>query len=402
MCAAVTPTEYPVNFTAAQSVEFLRLPRSPISSHASVGGDVDSRARPAPDKQPQNRAKPRTTCTAQPHLALWLIGSLLILVACGAPRRLPDHLLEPHSGPIVDLKFDQEGHTLVCASASEIQLWDMASRSRKRVLWRGGPTLTALSIGSTGQELFSGHNDGRIERWDLRSAGLIQTLRDDAPVESLALTSGGRLMATAGGRGVPARLWDLSEGKVIRTIPAEAVSRLATDDAGRKVLVAIPELKLQLLDVPTAGLLATLSPQGNWWESIAALAVSRDGRWAASGTNVGDLELWDLEGRRSMRRLRGHISTFRESEGILSVAFSPAGDLIASSGFDGTARVWDVKTGQLLNILSEQSQLALDWDPNRKILAQALEFARGGNVLASGHQDGKIRLWRLPGRVSDR
>lgn len=317
------------------------------------------------------------------------------LIACGAPRHPPEHVLSTNCGAITALMFSPNGGTLACASQSEIQLWDAAGRTLLRVIWRGDHTLRALSFGPDGHELLAGHSDGRIDRWNLRSAALTGSLRDTAPVESLVVAATGPLMVTAGGRGARARIWDLSSARIVRTLPAEGAGRVGLDDAGRILVVAISKLRLQVLDVSTGNLLATLAPQGDWWEHTEALTVSRNGRWAASGTNAGGLELWDLGARRSLRTLRGHVSSFQETEGVLSVAFSHAGNLLASSGLDGTVRVWDVQRGRLLNVLSELSQLALDWDPNRKTPAAALAFSPAGDLLGSGHNDGKVRLWRL-------
>jgi eukaryotic-like serine/threonine-protein kinase len=77
--------------------------------------------------------------------------------------------------------------------------------------------------------------------------------------------------------------------------------------------------------------------------------------------------------------LRGHNALMR------AVVFSPDGHLLATAGDDSTARIWDAKTGKLLQILGGHSQGVA-----------ALAFAPDGKILATGAGDKTVSLWDVP------
>jgi small GTP-binding protein len=125
-----------------------------------------------------------------------------------------------------------------------------------------------------------------------------------------------------------------------------------------------------------------------------------------------------------LRSLHGHTSSVGE------LAWSPAGDLLASPSEDGTVRVWDVEANKCVRVLTAPGPVraatfdatgdrllvggewqSLDvWDVQTgDHLASApadwvnsLRFESTRGLLASGHDDG-VRLWALEGlkRLAD-
>jgi small GTP-binding protein len=96
----------------------------------------------------------------------------------------------------------------------------------------------------------------------------------------------------------------------------------------------------------------------------------------ASGGRDGFVRLWDMEMGRLRRVLEGHLTS------VLSVVWSPSGQILASGGRDQAIRLWDAETGRLRHILKGHSNWAysIAWSPD-------------GETLAAGSGDGLIRLW---------
>ncbi|MGW7387067.1 WD40 repeat domain-containing protein [Streptomyces sp. NPDC054794] len=68
----------------------------------------------------------------------------------------------------------------------------------------------------------------------------------------------------------------------------------------------------------------------------------------------------------------------------MSVAFSPDGRTLASSGDDGVVRLWDVPTGHLRRTLTGHTNTV-----------RSLAFSPDGRSLASAGDDKSIRLWPI-------
>ncbi len=125
----------------------------------------------------------------------------------------------------------------------------------------------------------------------------------------------------------------------------------------------------------------------NHSDIIRAVAVSPDGKLAASGSTDGTVRLWDVQSGMVMRTLSGHSGT------VFSLLF--VSNNILLSGAFREIRAWDVTTGRMTREIKTQrmvSSMALS--PDEKILA----YATIGRVVLVDIVEKKERELKVPNK----
>jgi WD40 repeat protein len=109
-----------------------------------------------------------------------------------------------------------------------------------------------------------------------------------------------------------------------------------------------------------------------------SVAYSPDGKLIATTGGFGTVLLFNTSDGSLAEVLTGHTGQVR------SVAFSPDGNLLASGSWDNTIKLWRVSDGSCINTLTGHTRAV-----------NSVAFSPDGGLLASGSADDTIKIWRV-------
>ena len=230
--------------------------------------------------------------------------------------------------------------------------------------------------------LASGGDDGTIQLSDADTGKHLSTLAGHKDyVDILAFSRDGHTLVSVATQENTLNVWDVSTGDRIKTNTwnnNEPLRNIASDAESRLLAASGYAVGggFHLWEVRTdAHRVKHLKFFSGHGAPVSVIAFSSQGNRLVSGNRRDKaLHLWDAATGELLGNFIGHDSA------ILSVAFSPDGQLLAS-GSDKEIRLWNVHT-------SEHIRTFVPYTSN----ISRVSFSVDGRILAGG-SDGEIVLW---------
>jgi dipeptidyl aminopeptidase/acylaminoacyl peptidase len=219
-----------------------------------------------------------------------------------------------------------------------------------------------------GRFIVTASSDGSARLWDATTGQVVRMLIGrTAEVHSATFHPDGTKLLTAGSDGI-ARMWDASNGKELLQIQGAASAIFSPDGAKIVTCVKTPfsshyvapdqPYGVAVWDIADGQKLNELCSH-NLHGRIAWLnsaALTPDGSYLVTA-HIGDdsARVWEVSTGREVHHLQGH------THGVNTALFSSDGKQIVTASADGTVRVWDTLSGQVLLVLENLSGGRLGW-----------------------------------------
>ncbi|MFN6485939.1 MULTISPECIES: serine/threonine-protein kinase [unclassified Nostoc] len=161
--------------------------------------------------------------------------------------------------------------------------------------------------------------------------------------------------------------------KHFRQIQTSLVSRLSQhNSSGKDEALLSQPLKITLGKV---SLTNTLQAHEN---SVLSVAISPDGKTIASSGDDRTIKLWNLATGKPISSLKGHFQR------VNVVVISPDGKLLVSASDDNTIKIWNLATRKQIRTLMGHSDSV-----------HALAISADSETLVTGSDDNTIKIWDL-------
>ncbi|WP_392479607.1 protein kinase [Nostoc sp. C110] len=301
------------------------------------------------------------------------------------------HTLTGHSGTLSSvnaLAISPDDYTLASASDDKIvKLWDLNTQKILASLLGHSQAVKSVAFSPDGQILATASDDKTIKLWQVDTLKEICTLLGHShAVKSVAFSPDGQILAS-GSWDKTIKLWDVNTGTEICTITGHQlqVNSVAFSPQGQLLASASYDRTIRLWQIegsqreiqnrPCYSLLSTLS--GHAW-AVLTVAFSPDGQILATGSDDNTIKLWEVNTGQLICTLVGH------SWSVVAVAFTADGEKLLSASCDKTVKLWRVSTAEEIVTLSGHVD---------SVSAVAVSKVR--QLIASGSRDKTIKLWQL-------
>jgi serine/threonine protein kinase/WD40 repeat protein len=294
-------------------------------------------------------------------------------------------LLLSQTGSVQSAAFSPDGRLAAVATRDQVTLIDLANRTNFTATTR---ETTALGFLPGGKSLVAGGRSG-VRVWQISPWTEERTLPDS--IAPMALSADGRWLSAQGPGG--AHVFDTSSWKETAFVPGIFGPQAIT--GGGAAVAGDTRAGILVQGLGTARDPVTLQDSTNlfmkpgpWSRAERVMAFSPDGKFLVAVRNppsargVFVLSVWDALTGKEVGTIPSEPEIVEHTGRISAVAFSPDGQLLATSSFDHSIRIWDFQKRRLVRAL--QGNRNEVW---------TLAFSPDGKTLLSGAKDGAVLLW---------
>ncbi len=285
-----------------------------------------------------------------------------------------------HKDLIQSLRYSPDSRYLAAGSYQIVTIWTVPTGLLAKTMAGHAGAVLSLAVAPDRLSAYSGGQDKTIRVWNLAEGKMLRTLSGTTPVTALAIAAGGTTLFSGALDG-NIRWLDAADGRerlVLRghTAAVTDLAVLASSVSAPRIASASEDGKVRIWGVTTSpkSPLVLSGHKG----AVRALALSPDGHTIVTGGDDGTVRLWGVtDGKAQGAALAtGHAGP------VLTVAVSPDGQTILTGSADKTARLIARLDGKVIRTLGSHNA------PVRSVA-----FSPRGDRIVTGDAKGGLKVW---------
>lgn len=276
--------------------------------------------------------------------------------------------------------------TRYAASQSDFSIRIMDAKTRTFSLTLTGHPQPAFALGwnNTGTQLVSGDESARIYVWDARTGKKIREFPRTSQthqrgIASLSFSPDGRTLMSVG-KDDSIIFWDYAAAKPLRKISGKGVVFTGGQFVDARTLVASTLTEgVHVITYPS--LAATPRKSAHGGQGVQDIATNRAGTRTITAGRDGNISFWDTKKGTILRTNKAHQFW------VQKVAMSPDGRFAASSSNDRMVKLWNART--FTEIAKIDQQLAV---------GSPLAFTSDGRFLMAVNVFEQLQVFQINSR----
>jgi WD40 repeat protein/transcriptional regulator with XRE-family HTH domain len=294
-------------------------------------------------------------------------------------------ILYGHTGWIWSVSFSPNGQTLVSGGEdADVRVWDVQTGQCLSTLPGHTDSIHSASFSPNGQTIASSGDDATIRLWNVQNGECLGVLLGHrGRIRAVSFSPNSQTLAS-GSHDFSIRLWDVQNGRCLKVLQGNScgIHSISFSPDGQTIASSGEDSAIHLWSAYNGQHLNTLYGHTRWIYSVnyapsAGSVNSPSSQLLVSGGTDQMVGLWNVQAGH-LRRLQGHTGW------VWSVTFHPNGQIVASGSQDATMRLWDVQSGECLEVLHGHT----GW-------VHSVHFSANGQMLVSGSDDRTLRLWNV-------
>lgn len=326
----------------------------------------------------------------------WVITAGDMTARVWAWQSLPIlHVLHRYTSSIGSIAFSLDGKKVVTAGDRTAHVWKTSTGESLLVLKEHtGPVWMAVFspdgkfVATTSQ---SEASDDTARVWDVSTGSELHVLRGHTGWAGRPVFSPNSKYLVTTGQDGTARVWDVSTGNALHVLRGHtgSILRVAFSPDGQRV-VTTGEERAQVWEVSSGRRLSVLGTcteenkerglchsvqQGHTQPTVGA-SFSPSGEFVITASQDGTARVWDVSTGQNLAELRGHTGV------VTSAKFSPDGKWVVTASLDNMALAWNAASGEIATELSGHADGV-----------ESAAFSPDGKFILTVSKDKTAQLW---------